>query len=400
MFPALLLSMLGMAHAADPVPTSLGDLSVASEDASLRLRLASQVQAELTSDDDSTAVRARLRRMRFGLDGSALDGRFTTKLQLNLAPGSSELLDLWGQARVAEGVNLRLGIFKTPFTRYREQSFQRQVLVDWPCAAKAFGSERQLGLAVHDGKVGHDGFGWSLGAFAGPNTRRAFEGAPSAVHAISRANPSDLSGGTARLTLDAPELVGRVTFGTAGMDAASGFDHEGGAPRVLVGISGAADLAPDATVEFAGRAAAEALVKADHVGVTVVSYLGFVPDADDALIAGAVGGTGELTWKATPQVGVALSYSRVDVLPGMTDASKAWAADRIASADPGDVETVTASVASAGAWQGASELGLGGTWFVHGYGLMVQADGAWVRSRARDAAQDSARVRVQTQFVF
>jgi hypothetical protein len=391
------------ARAAAP-PTSLGPIVVRGQDAELQLRFAGQLQAQADLPDPEgphPALSVRIRRLRFGLGGRALDGRVSAGLQLNLAPGAAEMLDAWGEIAAAEGLAVRLGQYKIPFTRYREQSFTAQLLADWPVAAKAFGSERQLGVSAGDGPPGRDAFGWSLGLFTGANARKAFATGVADAHGVTLDNPSDLASGSTTLAPH-PELVGRITAGTpgSGIDASTGFDFDGGPARALVGLSGAWDLAPDPTIEFGARGAAEALLKVEHVSVGAVGYLGLHETRDGALAAGAVGATGELAWRADPRLGVALSWSRVDVLPSLRSAAQAWADAQLAAADPEDSDTLAETLAAAGAMVSVSELGAGVTWFAHGTGLCVQLDGAWLRSAARGTATDAARIRLQGQIVF
>ncbi|MEZ4239507.1 MAG: porin [Myxococcota bacterium] len=350
-----------------PIPPSVAPLVLQADDAEVRLHFAGQLQGQLDVTPAPAALAARLRRLRLGLDGKALDEQLRFGLQLNVAPGATELLDAWAGWAPRDDLQLRAGLFKTPFTRYRDQSYQALLLVDWPVAAKAFGAERQLGLALGDGRPGQRGLGWAVGVFTGTNSRKAFATGVADANGVALDNPSDLATGTGAYALH-PELVGRITAGTPGMQTGTTYDHEGGTARALVGASAAWDLDPDPTVEFTGRGALEALLKLSHASVDAVGYLGLGEDGAPA----AVGGTAELAVVPTPRLGLAVVGSRVDVLPGLPDA----------------VLDQTA------------ELGGGGTWFVHGTGLDLALDAAWLHTVREGVAVDGARVRLQAQLAL
>jgi hypothetical protein len=369
-----------------PVPTSVAVVAVEGDQAELRLRFAAQLLAQGDLAGGPPDLAARLRRLRLGLDGRALDEQLRWGLQLNVVPGATELLDAWGAFVPSGALELRIGVFKTPFTRYRDQSYQVLLLADWPVAAKAFGAERQLGVAAGDGRPGADGLGWTAGVFTGVNTRKAFATLVSDVYGLPLENASDLADGTGSYPLH-PELFLRVTAGTPRMDTSTGYDHDGGSARALVGASGAWDVAPDPAVDFAGRVAVEGLLKVSYVSLGAVGYLGLHDSG--AVAPGAIGGTGELAWRVAPRLGLAVVGSRVDVLPSLREAARAEAS---ANAD--------SEAVGAGALEQTAELGGGATWFLHGTGLDVQVDGAWLRVVSSGVAVDSARVRAQVQLVM
>jgi hypothetical protein len=370
-----------------PVPTSVAAVVVDADQAELRLRLAGQLLAQADLEGGPPSLAARIRRLRVGLDGHALDHQLRLALQLNVVPGATELIDAWGAFVPGDALEVRFGVFKTPFTRYRDQSYQALLLVDWPVAAKAFGAERQLGVAAGDGRPGEDGLGWSAGVFTGVNTRKAFATLVSDVYGLPLENASDLGDGTGSYALH-PEVFLRVTAGTPNMDAATGFDHDGGPARVLVGASGAWDVTPDPAVDFVGRAAVEGLLKVSCVSVGTVGYLG-LHDGGGGVQPAAVGGTGEIAWRVDPRLGVAVVGSRVDTLSSL----RASARDEAAANPDSGAE-------GAGALEQTAELGGGATWFLHGTGLAVQLDGAWLRAVSSGVAEDGARVRLQVQLVL
>lgn len=405
MLPLLPLS-LGLALAADtPVPDSLGPLVLRGDGVSMRLRLGAQAlgQVDLLPAADRDPVNhplsLRFRRLRIGLAGRALDDRLSTGLQLNLVPGATELMDAWAQYKPQAGVEIRFGQFKVPWSRYREQSFSALVLSDWPSATRFFGAERQLGLSVGDGPAGQDALGWTLGVFSGVNARRTFAMGLADSFGTAVPNRSDLAGGNATWAVH-PELIGRLTAGTPGMDTRTDFDVRGGAARILASLSGAWDLRPEPTEDFSGRAAAELLLKAHHLSAGLVSYAGFFDAGAQDLAPAAWGGVGTLAWRPDPKWGLAAVYSRVEILPGLRDAARDQVLQQVLAADPDDSAALAADLDGVGRLIRSSELGGGLSLFLHGTALELQVDGAWLHSQSTGGVHDSGRLRVQTQLLF
>lgn len=391
---------LALAQDAPPPPQSLGPLALEGPNGGeLRLRLIGQLQSQLDANADDVVLGARIRCLRVGAEARALDGQFSGTVQLNVAPGATELMDLWGELGLGGQVRLRAGIWKIPYTRTRDQSFMSQVLADWPLATKSFGGERQLGLALHDGRPGNDGFGWALGVFTGQNSRKAFATGIAEAYAQPLTNPSDLATGVTTWSFH-PELVARVTAGTAGFDATGPWDHKGGGPEVLGGLSATWDLRPDPLLDFSARAAAEGVLKVRGLGLGTVAYLGFFEGEDGPLSPGLFGLTSELTVKLAPQWGVGLVYSRVDTLAPLQEQARGWADAQIGLAPDAEQPALTESLAKAGAGRSASELGGGVTWFVVGTALQLNLDAAWLHTVTASETSDAARARLQAQWVF
>lgn len=369
---------MALTAAAAEVPASFGPFVLEAEGAELRVGLATQLLAQLDLSDQAPALAARIRRARCRLDGTAWDGRVGAAMQISVAPGLTDLLDLWVQVAPSRGEpSARVGFFKIPYTRYRDQSFTQLVTSDWPTATTFFGAERQLGASLGHGSPG-PGVGWTLGIFTGVNGRRSYGIGIAEAHGVVLSNPSDLANGTATVAPVHPELVGRVTYGSPGIDSTTSFDVDGGPARMLLAASGTWDLDPDPDTDFAARAAAELLVKVHRVSFNGVGYLGWFRTDDGDARPAAAGGVAEIAWRPDPRLGLAGTLSVVDLLPDLQRDTHLDDADP--KVDPADT----------------SELGGGVTWFVHGTALALQADAAWQRT----PHADGARCRLQTQVVF
>jgi hypothetical protein len=303
----------------------------------LRFRLATQVLQTFAPEAQGGSLLS-VRRLRLGLDGLLLDRRLRTAVQFNAQPGNLELVDAFSEWSEG-GLLVRAGQFKTPFTRQREQSYLALLGTEWTLAAKAFGAERQLGLSVSSGPAGEHRVDAALGVFSGSNRRASFEQLPAWRAGQSGENPSALAGPPSPVSWH-PELVGRVTLSSPGIDAHTTSDPRGGPARGLVGLSGSLDAEPQPGRDFAARLAFEALLKVEHVSLNGVSYLGFLPDQ-----TAAYGLSGELAWRCRPLWGPAVQVDHVDDL------------------------------GPDGAFDRASEARAGLTFWVAGDAVRVQADG-------------------------
>lgn len=79
------------------------------------------------------------------------------------------MLDFYFNYKLRGPHQARLGQVKVPFTRYRIQSFQQLTFVDWAIVSKAFGAERQMGFALHNGYEKPSRYGYVIGIFSGQN---------------------------------------------------------------------------------------------------------------------------------------------------------------------------------------------------------------------------------------
>lgn len=375
-----LLGLVASVARAEPPPSSaVGGLQVSGASGTLTPQLAAQGQVDAAIPGSASL---RFRRSRFSLKGTTSDNRFQGRTQLNLQPGNAELLDLWLGVRVRPKgrLVLRAGQLKVPFTRYRAQSYQRLVIVDWEAATKAFGAERQMGIEATTGLPPSGGLNAAFGVFGGANRRTSFETLVPDSLGLDPANPSGIAGGSSTVALE-PEVVGRITWSSAGLDARTGFDHEGGPLRVLVGLSGAWDSAPDPRADLATRGAVETMVQAGGWTVTGVGYLGSYEAPSGETGSAGWGALGELTWVPAPTWGLSVSSSFL----GLGEALEA------------EAERVGADATTR-----KTDLGGGVSYFARGTGLLLRADAAWCDTATRldpDRSQ-GWRVRGLAQVVF
>ncbi|MCB9682668.1 MAG: hypothetical protein H6733_14480 [Alphaproteobacteria bacterium] len=258
--------------------------------------------------DGAVQGKAALRRVRVDLRASLQDGLAGFRLQLNLLPGAFELLDAVLTSEPHPRARVAFGFQKVPFTRYRQVSFTALPLVDWALTTRMFGAERQLGLVVQD--AWQQGATYGVGVFAGTNSRASHAVGLAETYGVDLANPSDLRGPGYDLSVH-PEVVARLGYASADVDARAPVDRIGGAPRWAVLVSGAVDARPTPQVDLAGRIAPELVLKVEHVSVSAVWYGGWFVDVDGAWRFGVHGALGEVTWRAHRFVEITARYAGV-----------------------------------------------------------------------------------------
>jgi hypothetical protein len=389
-----------------PPPTQLGPAEIVFNGGRLSLGFVAQLRTTMANEGGRFGDGARetegsieLRRIRLLLRGSFLDGRLTTFIQLSTSPSSLELLDVAVDGRLRPHASLRVGVFKTPFTLHRNRSYQNLSLTEWDPAAVRFGAERQIGLEVHSVPTNDEGYvDYSVGVFTGVNSRDAFARGIADVYGEVLPNPSNLRSPQPPTEIH-PELFARVGYATAGAEPLTMSDARGGPVRAFCALSVAYDVQPIEYRDFALRVAAEGMVKAHHLFVNAVSYLGFFAPGGDGVAAGMLGMDVDVAYRVLPRFELAFRYARVDTLARLRDAARTRADDLVASADFPD--TVAQQYAEAGQMRNTEEYAVGVNVPVIGRSLVFQMDAAIVRfDRLGTRDDDTFRLRMQVQFGF
>ena len=390
-----------------PPPSKLHPFRTTAADGSnLELGFAGQLRGtvlntgeRLDDDDRETEETVEFRRVRLLLRGGFFEDRLRFGVQLSLSPTSPELMDLWTDYQFTKPIRLRVGQFKIPFTRYRWQSFGQLVLVDWPIAASHFGSERQLGLMLHNGQKDDRPWSYALGVFSGNNARASFATGVADAHGERLQSPSNFRtpGGPVDMH---PEVVARVSHNAPGIATDSNSDEQGGPLRHSVGMSAAWDFAAADALEFTERLAAEVLLKYEHVSLNLVGYGGmFRPEFGPAALA-SLGATAEAAWRFIPSLEVAGRYSRVELTRELRRSTRARADRIIAEADPTEQEDLTQQYANVGTTHAQEECAVGLNWYLVGHSLKWQNDVALLRRSSPSRPSEDVRFRTQVQVVF
>ena len=387
------------ASAAPPAdPALIGPFEVASSDGRHRLRVGLSLQLRLGfTSTDTGPDRAResttellARRLRPSLRGSFFGGRIESFLQLSTLPGALELLDLYVNFARWSQLQLRFGQFKIPFTRYRTQLFSRLTFVEWAPLARYFGSERQLGLALHNGYERPPRFAYELGVFSGTNSSRSFATGIASVYGEPLPDPSDLAQPALPVSLH-PELVLHLAYNSPGARTDSDHDEERTPLRFSVGMSAAWDFRPTPYQEFAGRLNAELLLKVAGASLSAAGYAGWFQDPESAqLLPAMLAGLLQTAYALTSRTELALRYTVIVPLQPLLDSARAHAAAVALLSMPARPQHA----------EQEHETTAGLNYYLAGHTLKLQADVSWLRHVRSGAALDDARVRAQVQVVF
>ncbi len=405
-------------------PERLGPAEIKTAVGTVRFAFAAQLLVtELNKDmgednDRENAVEVEPRRIRWCLKGRFLDDRLKVALQINTTPKSLELLDYFGEWRFFEQLQMRLGQFKEPFTRYRQQSFSSSLLAEWANITPYFGADRQLGLMLHNSDS-KPRFEYALAISSGQNLRSA-----QAVQAAKTVYGEKIPSASflprdSSISVDEwhPEIELRVQHNSPDADPSNPSDDERTDLRHVESISVAWDnvanlhtvggrdidraVDPEATRDFMLRVSPELMLKAYGIAFILNGYLGvarMTQSSDDELAM--LGIMVEAAYRFDRFWEVAARFSRVD----FTEAFRQDAIDRalvvLDSADPDAEAALQDQYRNAGQTKADQEITVGCNAYFVGNDLKWQTDASWLRKYRVNDERDDFRVRTQMQIAF
>ncbi|MDW8246443.1 MAG: porin [Sandaracinaceae bacterium] len=308
----------------------------------LRIEWVTQLRGEVTSRGDAEGASVGVRRMRVRFRGEIARNLVRPFLQLDLGPNrGAELLDLMVDIRLAETWHLRFGQWKVPFTRWRTNSFARQAAVEWAPVLLWFGSERQLGFALHNGSErAPEGLDLEGGVFTGTNARPTHGNGVAIVSGEPVPGHSSLAGRNEAPRIH-PELVMRLGWNAPGAAMHEEFDRERSQSfRPAVHLSFAWDLRADPWRDFAMRIAPEVWMKYAGFSLLGIGFWGLRarPPSPHALSGpfdlgglAAQGLLAQLAYRFEAELGLALRVSWVWVDVGFAEEAKKRAEEQIAA---------------------------------------------------------------------
>jgi hypothetical protein len=366
---------LAQAQPAEPTdpPTATVEVkdgvTVAAGDQKTTINVRVQTRYEYLSTDEGDGLDRgeetafQIARARVGLKGSVLDPRLSYKFQADFGKGFVTLKDFYSDWALADGVVVRAGQWKRPFSRQQINSSGDLELVDRAITDRAFLGSRDIGVALHNDYEKSPELEWAIGVFNGTGDAPAFAG---------EADPmtGEVSGKFSNVpAVFGPALVARVGINRGGIKGYKEADLEGGPLRFAIAASTLAELDVDDDGASATRHQLDGVVKVAGLSASAAVYLSTAQDgagfADQR--RDAVG--------LHVQVGTMLS----DVLqPAL----------RYALVDPrGGSNTL-------------HEITAGLSLFQLGHSFKWQTDVSWLGSGAGDARADDVRLRTQLQLAF
>jgi hypothetical protein len=398
-------------------PASSGPPRFQLGDADNRLRVEAIAQLRIDAvaervGDHAVDPTVEVRRLRLRLTGDLLRGALRPFLHLGFDPSrGTELFDLFVDVRIDGPWSLRVGQWKVPYTRWRINSFARLALGEWGPNLQWFGSERQIGLALHDGaERPPEGFELQAGVFTGVNARPVHGNGVSLVSGDPVPGHSALGGRNEAPRLH-PELIVHAAWNGAGVDTSSELDRTREASvRASFGVSGAWDLRPDVWRDFALRLAPEAWLKWRGLSLLVLGHFGWRARAvgldvgaqaepDDLGRLAASGLMTQLSYRFHVPVALAARVSWVFVDPGFARDARQRAAALVAAAP--DDAALARRYAAAGRVLEEGEVSTAVSWELYEGFVTLWLEGAYL-SRLPDEGprQHGARGRLQAQLAL
>jgi hypothetical protein len=295
-------------------------------------------------------------------------------------PRGAELLDLYAEGALADHARLRVGVAKTPFTAYRQQSINDHVLVDWPIVSRWMGGERQLGLTL-EGTPGIASY--ALGVYGGDASRPQNQRFSTAYgeKAPTRSGFRDATG----YDVPHPELMARGGVQLGPIHASANV---------------AWDVRPTHAVDAAARFALEMHLDTERVGVWAIGYLALHEELDGAVRAGLGGLLFDVSHRVHPRVELAARWSTVLFSDALRTDARATADARIAASAGDDQARLTSRYADVGHIEALHEATAGFAIYAFGHSLKWQTDASLLRERRVDGAEHAFRLRLQAQLAF
>jgi len=388
------------------LPTRLGPvrISVGKGNDWIGIGFATQIefeydqQFETAGFPSASSETLEFRRIRFSLSSSFIEGRITSRFQINLTPSAFELIDMWFAFTRFKFATFRIGQFKIPYDRYRAQSFAALSFADWAPTTRMFGSERQVGGEM----LASGGFfdlEYAIGLFSGVNARAAHAVGITEVYGEVPLSASDLGFGEV-VSAFHPEIALRVAKNFGDIDTASNSDvlrtkHL----RHSIGAGLAWDARPVATEDLGVRLSAEWLGKFRGMYVNAISYLAwYKPWQGGKIRFGPLGFMAESGYRFTLMWELALRYSITYLTPWLRSDARSYGENQIANAT--DPDQATIQYGRNGDETTNQELSIAGTSRIIGNSLKVTAETTWVYQLWNTGGRNGFRLNLQLQMVF
>lgn len=192
-------------------------------------------------------VELRLRRARTSLKGHAFSPALKYGFQIEFA-GTPKVLDYYLDYKIIDKrLHVRVGQWRTPFSRQMGTSITRIAFNDRSIADDRFGWNRDVGIALHRFYGVTSGVAWYTGFYNGTLTER----------------------GTLK-----PTLMTRVAYNHGGIKVDRESDFERGPLRWSLGVAGLAALDTDEDDQSDLRLTVDAMFKLEGWHLVAAFYLG------------------------------------------------------------------------------------------------------------------------------
>jgi hypothetical protein len=166
-----------------------------------------------------------IRQARLVLDGHLHGKNLKYRVQTDFGRGNPSLRDFLADAHLGAGVWVRAGQWKRPFSRQFMASSGRLEIPERAITDRAFGTGRDIGVALHNGYEDSPAIEWTFGVWNGTGEA-----------ATTRVTTDPMTGTGTATTSNVPRefkpaFVGRIGINSPGIKGYSEADLEGGPLR-------------------------------------------------------------------------------------------------------------------------------------------------------------------------
>jgi uncharacterized membrane protein len=248
---------------------------------------------------------------------------------------------------------------------------------DFGIGTRYMGTDRQLGLTLHNGyrRAKHQ---YQLGVYTGVVLRPGFATGIARISKETKATPVRYVGGDGSTLYELhPAMVARYAHNANGIDNTTDTDWKRTGLRYMLGAALYYDFRPKVLRDFKARTGLEAMVKYRGFSVFGTFWTGFYSDRYEVgdIRFGMVGGTFDLGYMPTDWWLVALRYSFIATTRKLRRDSQQHAERRIAAAS-NDSEKASREkqFKGAGALSSDQELTLGTSFYPLGRNFKLGID--------------------------
>lgn len=400
-----LLTWISKTYAQDISPGSwpqrLGPATLDTQAGSLRLGVISQlltsVDSKETDGEREESFGFHLRRIRLYPKASLLDKRLLLALQFSMAPNSLEVMDCYIDYQFIKTLQVRLGQYKVPFTRYRQQSFLNLLHVDWANVSSYFGAERQLGAMLHNHNA-DPRLEYALAVLSGNNARASHGVGVPLIYGETRPNPSNLVNPAVSAPWH-PELFLRIAYNSPEVDSFQPSDKTRTSLRHTESLSIAWDMDPIEAQDFTARLSPEVMLKAYGFSLILGGYMGFIELTEESKNQlGLIGALFETAYRFDEIWEVSGRFSRVDVLKRIREDIRNRVDVLIEDADLDNLEEIRTKYQNKGQLKSEQEVTLGVNVYIVGTDLRWSTDVSWIYKDMQQEDLNDYRLRSQIQL--
>jgi len=312
-------------------------------------------------------------------------------------PGKITLMDLFMDFKAHKHFRMRAGAHKPGFSRKRMNSWKKQQLVDFSMAPRYFGTERSLGMTLHNGYGKRTSVEYELGLYDSVPWRPNCGKGLTLITKETMPNPSLLSGEAYQYTEFLPEVIGHFAYNGNEINVTTETDWDRTGFRYSLGAGFSYDFDPVPLRDLATRTAAEAMIKIRGFNAFGTFFTGFydIEPGDKSDIALAMtGGVFQMGYKFGAPVELAARYFEVSTSKDFREDAALNAANMVA-AD----QTLEETYKGAGDLEGEHEATFGINFYPFGKNVKIGADASliWKEFESKDPVKDY-RLRGVLQF--